>query len=145
MICEDIQRMISAYADDSLGTKAQGSMFTHLAGCADCREFFRSILELKSRFASLPVPEVPPSLDKRVLRLSPGRAGRPAGARDRFHALWSHRLSVPLPSAALIALALITATVISISLWQRPEVVTLPCLPAIDVYAVPSANPPTIE
>jgi len=140
MKCEEKQMLISSYIDDALDEASQGSMFTHLADCAGCREFLRRSLDVRAGLASLAQPEVPPSLDRTVLRMRPLRRGRVKSARERVQALWSHRLSVPLPSAALVALALIAVTLISISLWQNPEVVSVPCLPAVDVYAQPPAG-----
>jgi anti-sigma factor RsiW len=141
MNCEDIQLSISSYVDDALDTMSQGTMFTHLVTCSECREFLRRSLDMRARLAAIPLPEVPLSLDRRVMRLNPLRGGRVKGAGERIRALWSHRLSLPLPSAALIALALITVTVLSISLWQKPDVVLVPCLPAVDVYAEQPTNP----
>jgi anti-sigma factor RsiW len=141
MKCEDIQLMMSAYIDDSLDSESQGTMFTHLVTCSECREFLRRSLDLRTRLAAIPLPEVPSSLDRRVMRLNLNRSRAMKRAGDWIQALWSHRLSVPLPSAALIAMALITATVLSISLWQKPDVVSVPCLPAVDVYADQQTNP----
>jgi anti-sigma factor RsiW len=139
MKCDDFQLMISTYIDNALDAPSQGSMFAHLGTCDECRMFLRRMLDLRGRFAAIPAPEVPVSLDKRVMGATIKRARRVKG--ERIRSLWSHRLSVPLPSAALIALALITATVISISLWQKPDVISLYCLPAVDVYAEQPTNP----
>ena len=133
--------MISTYIDDALDTASQGTMFAHLGECGQCRVFLRRMLDLRAGLAAIPAPEVPPSLDRRVMSLRMKRAGALKGAAERLRTLLSQRLSVPLPSAALIALALITVTVLSISLWQKPDVISVPSLPAIDVYAEPSTNP----
>ena len=145
MTCDDRQLSISMYLDDALEAASQEEMFSHLATCAGCREFLRRSLDLRAGFAAMTVPEVPASLDRRVKRLSPGTLRPMRGIGDRVRSFWSHRLSVPLPSAALIALALITVTVISISLWEKPDVVSVPCLPAIDVYAVQPAQSPNSQ
>ena len=75
------------------------------------------------------------------MRLNPRGVPGMKGAGEWMRSFWLHRLSLPLPSAALIALALITATVLSISLWQKPDVVLVPCLPSVDVYAEQPAGP----
>jgi anti-sigma factor RsiW len=141
MNCDDMQLHISTYIDDALDAPSQSTMFTHLGTCSECRIFLRRMLDLRAGLAASPAPEVPPSLDKRVMRLKMKRARTMTGAAERIRTLWSQRLSVPLPSAALIALALITATVLSISLWQKPDMVSVYCLPAVDVYAVQPTNP----
>ena len=141
MKCDDFQLMISTYIDDALDAPSQSTMFAHLGTCSKCRVFLRSMLDLRAGLAAFPAPEVPPSLDKRVMGLKMNRARTMKGAAERIRTLWSQRLSVPLPSAALIALALITVTVLSISLWQKPDMVSVYCLPAVDVYAEPSTNP----
>jgi anti-sigma factor RsiW len=145
MTCDDRQLSISMYLDDALEAASQEEMFSHLATCAGCREFLRRSLDLRAGFAAMAAPEIPASLDRRVKRLFPVRGRAVKGAGERIRSYWSRRLSVPLPSAALIALALITATVISISLWQNPEVVSVPCLPAVDVYAVHPAQSPNSQ
>lgn len=142
MNCDEMQLAISAYIDDALETNMQERMFTHLASCSDCRLFLRRTVDLRAAIAAIPSPEVPPSLDRRVMGLTLRRPRAVRGAGERFRSLFGHRLSLPLPSAALIALGLITATVISFSLFQKPEVVFVPCLPAVDVYAVQPTNPP---
>jgi anti-sigma factor RsiW len=141
MKCDDFQLMMSTYIDDALDAPSQGRMFAHLATCTECRVFLRRMLDLRAGLAAISVPEVPPTLDRRVMALNLKRARSVKGAGERIRTLWSHRFSVPLPSAALVALALITVTVISISLWQKPDVVLIPCLPSVDVYAEQPANP----
>jgi anti-sigma factor RsiW len=141
MKCDDMQYDISAYLDDALDLSSQATMFAHLGECGQCRVFLRRMLDLRAGLAAIPAPEVPPSLDRRVMRLRMKRTRPIKGAGERLRTLWSQRLSVPLPSAALIALALITVTVLSISLWQKPDVISVPSLPAVDVYAEPSTNP----
>jgi hypothetical protein len=101
----------------------------------------RRMLDLRARLAAIPPPEVPPSLDRRVMNIHPGRTRARGRIGESVRMLWAHRFSVPLPSAALVTLVLITVTVISISLLQRPDVVSVPCLPAVDVYAGQPANP----
>jgi anti-sigma factor RsiW len=141
MNCDEMQIAISAYVDDALQTAMQERMFGHLSTCSDCRLFLRRTLDLRATFAAIPAPDVPPSLDRRVMGMSLRRPRAERGAGERIRSLFGHRLSLPLPSAALIALGLITATVISLSLFQKPEVVFVPCLPTIDVYAVQPTNP----
>jgi len=143
MKCDDLQLMISTYIDDALDAPSQGIMFAHLGTCGTCRVFLRRMLDLRAGLSAFPAPEVPPSLDRRVMRLRMKRARTMKGAAERIRTLWSRRLSVPLPSAALIALALVTVTVLSISLWQKPDVVSIPCLPAVDVYGEQQTNPST--
>jgi predicted anti-sigma-YlaC factor YlaD len=145
MKCDDFQLMVSTYIDNALDPPSQGTMFEHLGTCSECRVFLRSMLDLRAGLAALPAPEVPPSLDKKVMKLKMKRISVMKGAGERMRALWLHRLSVPLPSAALIALALITVTVLSISLWQKPDVISVYCLPAVDVYAEQPTNPANSE
>ena len=142
MKCDDFQLMMSTYIDDALDAPSQGRMFAHLGTCNECRVFLRRMLDLRAGLAAIPALEVPPSLDRRVMKLKMKQTRPMKGAGERLRTLWSQRLSVPLPSAALIALALITVTVLSLSLWQKPDVISVPSLPAVDVYAEPSTNPP---
>lgn len=141
MTCDETEMNISMYVDDALDVHLQEHMFAHLAACTDCRTFMRRMLDLRARLAAIPPPEVPQSLDRRVMNVNLRKRRGSGGIGERVRMLWSHRLSVPLPSVALAALALITITVLSISLLQSPEVVSVPCLPAVDVYAGQPANP----
>ncbi len=136
MTCNEVQQEISAFMDDALELTQQGGIFLHLGTCPVCRTFFGRLLETRRVLGALPQPEVPARLDGRVLRSAPRRE-RPR----RLAALWGHRLSVPLPSAAILALALLTATVFSLSLLFRQGEVPVACLPAIDVYAQQSTTP----
>ena len=141
MTCDDMQLEISAYIDDALTAEGQGNMFAHLGTCPGCREFLRSVLEIRQRIAASPAPEVPAGLDRRVLSPFPGtvrQAGKSPGLLTGF---WTRRFSVPVPSVALFALALIAVTLLSFSLLRQPTEVLLPCLPAVDVYAEQPANP----
>jgi len=140
MTCDDVQAAISAYADGEIHPDGEGAMFGHIGTCPECRKFFRSVLDIRDAFASAPPVVVPESLDRRVLAIRPGPA-RPAARHRRWLAeLWMRRLSVPLPSAALVALALVSITIFTLSLLMRPSEVPLLSLPPIDVYA---EKPPT--
>ena len=46
--CEEYQEMISAYVDDELSKRDVSRMFTHLGECAECKDFMRSLLKLRS-------------------------------------------------------------------------------------------------
>jgi len=135
MICDDVQASISAYADGELPPDEEGAMFAHIGTCPVCRKFLRSVLEIRSAVASAARPDVPGSLDRRVLTFRPG-ARPPKRERMRWFAdLWMRRLSVPFPSAALVAIALLSITIFTLSLLMRPSEVPLLSLPPVDVYA----------
>ena len=82
MKCDDMQYDISAYLDDALDLSSQATMFAHLGECGQCRVFLRRMLDLRAGLAAIPVPEVPPSLDRRVRRLRMKRT-RPIKGPER--------------------------------------------------------------
>lgn len=145
MTCEDVQAAISAYADGEVHPDEEGAMFVHIAGCAECRTFLRSVLDLRSAFAAAEPVDVPLSLDRNVLAIRPG-ATAPAAHRRRWLAgLWERRLSVPLPSAALVAITLVSIALFTLSLLMKPSEVPLLTLPTVDVYAEQPADHQRIE
>ena len=120
-------------------------MFAHTGTCAECRAFFRSVLDLRSALASAEPVDVPETLDRRVQTIRPDVV-RPAAQRRRWLAeLWERRLSVPLPSAALVAIALVSITIFTLSLLMKPSEVPLLTLPTVDVYAEQPAAPAHIN
>lgn len=46
--CEEYQEMISAYVDDELSKRDVSRMFYHLGECAECKNFMRSLLKVRS-------------------------------------------------------------------------------------------------
>jgi len=145
MTCDDVQAAISAYADGEIHHDEEGAMFAHVAGCAQCRTFLRNVLDMRSAFAAAEPVDVPATLDRDVLAIRPG-AAPPAAHRRRWLAgLWERRLSVPLPSAALVAIALVSITIFSLSLLLKPSEVPLLTLPPVDVYAEHPSAPAHIN
>jgi len=135
MSCNDVKTAISAYADGALPPDGEESMFVHLGTCADCRRFLGHVLDTRAAIAAMPRADVPESLDRTVLALKPGIA-REKTQRSRWLAdLWMRRLSIPLPSAAIVALALLSITIFSLSLLLKPNEVPLMSLPPVDVCA----------
>jgi len=146
MTCEEVQAAISAYADGEIHTDEEGAMFAHIAVCPQCRAFLRSVLDLRNAIASAEPVAVPETLDGDVLAIRPGAAHAPATQRRRWLAeLWMRRLSIPLPSAALVAIALVSITIFTLSLLMKPSEVPLLTLPTVDVYAEHPAPPQHIE
>jgi hypothetical protein len=66
----------------------QLSWHEHLLGCADCRELLESERALEILLATLPAPELPRELSRRILeRLRRAREGAGAASEDRLDAL----------------------------------------------------------
>ncbi|HXX64908.1 MAG TPA: hypothetical protein VEO56_14005 [Bacteroidota bacterium] len=150
MKCEEAEIGISMYIDRALRDTDVPQLFQHLAQCATCRSFLGMMLDLRREIASTLDPEPSRSLDRRILTLRARRAGIGSGITSALRTLWIHRLAVPLPAAAMLALVLLTVSVVSYSLWskassepQKPEVIYMLRMPAVEVQAVPQAATPS--
>jgi predicted anti-sigma-YlaC factor YlaD len=126
MDCETVQPDLSAWMD---GESADaGLLFRHLAGCADCREFFQHAVRIQTGLAATPAPPVPGSLDRRIRLLfggEPRRSDRPAAR------WWARRISVPAPAAATSGILLLAAVAVSITLWTVSRGITSAPSPTI--------------
>ena len=145
MTCDEVQAAISAYADGEILPGEEGAMFAHISTCPVCRAFFRSVLDLRSAFASTEQVDVPEELDSRVIAIRPGPARPSPERRGWFAGIWMRRVSVPLPSAAIVAIALVSITIFTLSLLMKPSEVPLLTLPPVDVYAEQPSAPAHIN
>lgn len=126
MAHENYEELVSAFVDGYLSAEEEMRLFTHLAGCAHCREFLRASMALQGEMLATKPMGAPP------LELKPGAVLRPR--------IWQR--SVPFPIAAVLAVVALTSTIAFTSFWMRPkekpaettqEVVYIQRLPAIQV------------
>jgi len=143
MKCEEVELSISLYIDRALGAADTPELFLHLAQCAHCRSFLETMLHLRQELASMPEPEPSWTLDRRIGTLRVRRAGMAPKITSAIRLLWMRRLAIPLPAAAVLALMLLTASVVSYSLWSKvnaeppkQEVIYMLPMPAVEVQAV---------
>ena len=87
--CEEYQEMISAYLDDELSKREVSRMFYHLGECAECKDFMRSLLKLRS-----------------AIRETATLHEESFASSGKF---WRRRFSVSYAVAAVIAFALLVS------------------------------------
>ena len=153
MNCTVYHEEVSRYIDRELDEGRLAPLFAHLAGCEHCRGFLGSMMELRSTLHGLPAPAVPATLDRRIRSIRPGRRRPVRDLFDRISSWWNLRLSVPVPALAGTAVLLLSAALVSFSLWQSahrtpaPElqVMYIMSLPTVEVEGFAPAQTPSIQ
>jgi anti-sigma factor RsiW len=141
MTCETYEEQISALIDHELKDEETGMLFAHLSTCRRCRHSLQSVLDLRSDFGEQTPPMAPKELDERILKRT--RLAHRA-SRDRRaipFRLWTGRVSMPVPVAAVILVFLVAGSLMVSSMTkQRPippegrvEAVYITTLPAVEV------------
>ena len=153
MNCTGYHEDVSRYIDRELDEGRIAPLFAHLAGCENCRGFLGSMMALRSTLHRLPAPGVPATLDRRIRSIRPGRRRSARVLFDRISFWWNLRLPVPVPVLAGTAALLLSAALVSFSLWQSarrtpaPElqVMYIMSLPTVEVEGFAPAQPPPIQ
>jgi anti-sigma factor RsiW len=153
MNCTHYREDVSRYVDRELDEGRIALLFAHLAGCTGCREFLDSMMALRSTLHRLPAPAVPATLDRRIHAIRPDRRKPIPLLIDLVHGWWNRRLVIPVPALAGTALLILSAVLVSFSLWQSarhapaPElqVMYIMSLPTVEVEGFAPAQPPPIQ
>ena len=66
MLCENVKLMIQSYTDDELEKGKEAFIFTHLAECEECREYFKKSSGLTAAVQN-DIKEFPQLLERRIL------------------------------------------------------------------------------
>jgi anti-sigma factor RsiW len=142
MTCEAYEEQISAMIDHELDDEQAGTLFTHLGTCAVCRRSLQSVLDLRSGLLEEIPPSAPKELDEKILKQWRLRRRTAADrAPARLH-LWTGRISLPVPVAAVILLFLIAGSLMVSSIRSqqqlpmegRVEAVYITTFPAVEVH-----------
>jgi anti-sigma factor RsiW len=101
--CEYSDR-ISELIDGALAPEEIDEVRWHLGSCVVCRETHQSFLDTRDRLKALGA-SVTPRIDRRVLdRIAKPSRGRPAP-------IWNRTIRIPVPVAAVLAVAMIALVV----------------------------------
>jgi anti-sigma factor RsiW len=138
MTCNEHQENISSFVDGELDDPMAGALFTHLAGCAECRAFFARLHALRHQLSLVPRFEVPESLDSRMTRISNRQPARVPALERWIERLLKGRVLMPIPALAAI-LILVLATSLMVTLdretpAQEPRVVYIMGLEPVEVF-----------
>jgi anti-sigma factor RsiW len=141
MTCETYEEQISALIDHELKDEETGMLFAHLSACTRCRHSLQSVLDLRSDLVEEISPLAPKELDEKILKRT--RLAHRA-SKDRTtipFRLWTGRISMPVPIAAVILVFLIASSLMISSITRqspmppegRVEAVYITTLPAVEV------------
>ena len=142
MTCELYEEQISALIDHELRDEEAEILFLHLSTCGTCRRSLRSVLDLRADFSEQVPPMAPKELDEKILKRTrlAHRASKDRRA-IRFH-VWTGRISMPVPVAAIILVFLIAGSLMISSMTRqrtmpppegRVEAVYITTLPTVEV------------
>jgi hypothetical protein len=102
MRCQEIEEMLSAYANNELTPDQQEAVETHLAGCADCRAKLEDYRQVRQQLETLKT--VPAAPDIKEIMLSRIKS---AGHPEKSLKTWGRRALVLVPVAAVLAALLV--------------------------------------
>ena len=142
MNCESCQETVSAFLDGNSSGEESTRAFLHLAECDTCRRFLRSAVELQHNLRAMPAPDVPPNVDRRILRIPSREKSRTGAWPSRLATLLRHRFDVPVP--ALAGGVGLLFLVLGFSIWllsrqatvPQQEIIYVVTAPAVEVYGV---------
>ena len=152
MNCERYQEFVSQFADGELQGAGESEMFAHLRGCATCRAFFRTAMQVRLSVVRDTSTVVPESLDSRVNLIDDRSPARQPAALLRWKELFTRRLLVPAPVfAAAIILLVVSLGAFVATLTIRSEeraqmasganyIMLLPEVEVRGIYQAPSQN-----
>lgn len=133
----EFQQRISLYIDNALNDKESSELFTHLAGCSECRTYMKISLRVRAQIANEELADVPRTLDRRVLA-SVYRENAALKQRTWYSPVWFTRISIPLPAAASIVFLIIIGSLLFYPLLT-PEQQQRVKVPAEMMSRIPSA------
>jgi putative zinc finger protein len=134
-------RLLSAYVDDELDANAVQIIASHLSECARCRIEFEALRFAKKALVEFEIPAMrSPLVGGHVFRLPALKEVSP------LKRLYSQKIAVPLPLAASVVIALISAILFATARNQRTPIQTTVSIPAqpsavIKVVEVPVDRP----
>ena len=133
MTCETYEEQISALIDHELKDEETGMLFAHLSVCPRCRHSLQSVLDLRSDFGEQVPPMAPKELDERILKRTRLAHRTLRDSRAIPFRLLTGRISMPVPVAALITIALIIGSVVLSSLMSKTQTVYITAFPTVEV------------
>jgi anti-sigma factor RsiW len=133
MTCEMYEEQISAMIDHELKDEETGMLFAHLSTCRQCRHSLQSVLDLRSDLGEQDPPMAPKELDERILKQTRLAHRASKDPRATPFRIWTGRISMPVPVAAVIMIILIAGSVALSSVWSKTQTVYVTTLPAVEV------------
>jgi predicted anti-sigma-YlaC factor YlaD len=140
MNCVEYQRLISKFVDFELKAKASAELFEHLGKCAQCREFFETLLKLNTELEKAQLltelsetPNNAGSQAKPVVKSIPARY---------VSAFVRYRISVPAPVAMVVTLALLALVFLVNVPLERKQIAAVREAPPVQITTLPVVKLP---
>jgi hypothetical protein len=108
MNCQEVQKYLSDFLDESLDVEHSQTVSNHLAACALCSEEMASLAECQRLVSGLPEVEPPVGFSNRVMAYVREAAPKPSLWERLFSPL---RSKIPLQATAVVLIAVLAAYV----------------------------------
>jgi Predicted integral membrane protein (DUF2275)/Putative zinc-finger len=108
MNCQEVQKYLSDFLDESLDVEHSQTVSNHLAACAPCSEEMASLAECQRLVSGLPEVEPPVGFSNRVMAYVREAAPKPSLWERLFSPL---RSKIPLQATAVVLIAVLAAYV----------------------------------
>ncbi len=142
MTCELYEEQISALIDHELRDEEAEMLFVHLSACPTCRRSLQSVMDLRSDLGEQVPPMAPKELDETILKRARSAHRTSIDRKAIPFSLWTGRISIPVPVAAVILVFLIAGSLMVSSMTKqrtlqppegRVEAVYITTLPTVEV------------
>jgi hypothetical protein len=123
MNCEEVQKYLSDFLDESLEFERSQKLSDHLAACSLCSEEMASLAECQRLVSGLPAVEPPVGFTNRVM----AKVREAANSSSLWERLFSSlRINIPLQATAVVLIAVLAAYIYQKEPLQRESGVTFP-------------------
>jgi hypothetical protein len=123
MNCEEVQKYLSDFLDESLDVERSQKVSEHLATCLQCSEEMASLAECQRLVSGLPVVEPPGGFTTRVMAHVRETARKPSLWEWLFSPL---RIKISLQATAVVLIAILATSIYQKEPLQRESGVTFP-------------------
>jgi Predicted integral membrane protein (DUF2275)/Putative zinc-finger len=122
MNCQEAQKYLSEFLDDSLDVERSRTVSDHLAACSLCSEEMASLAECQRLVSGLPAVEPPTGFATRVMAHVRDAARKPSLWDRLFSPL---RIKIPLQATAVVLIAVLAAYIYQQEPLQRESGITV--------------------
>jgi hypothetical protein len=146
MNCEEVQKYLLDFVEESVDVERFREIASHLAACEICSDEMAGLAECQRLVATLPAVEPPINFTARVMA-EVREAARPPS-------FWKHwflplKTKLPLQATALVLIAVLAAYIYRKEPLQQQSVVSISPAPSerhgTDKVAPPTAQPPKVD
>ncbi|HEY6366646.1 MAG TPA: DUF2275 domain-containing protein [Candidatus Binatia bacterium] len=137
MNCEDVQKYLTDFLDQTLDVERSQEASEHLAACLQCSEEIASLAECQRLVSGLPIVEPPRGFTTRVMAHVREAARKPSDWDRLFSPL---RIKISLQATAVVLIAILATYIYQKEPLQRESGVTFPTESSFKDKLAPSAR-----